>query len=115
MHIDTDKVKKGHLYARLSGELTIYHANAMKQEMSALLARVDELEMDLTAVSEIDTAGLQVLMAVKNEALAKNKQLILTRHSQAVVDLLGISNLIGFFGDPILLYGKTDNKGEEQA
>lgn len=115
MRITLELSDDGHGQARVEGELTIYHADAMKREVASMLAQVDELRMDLSAVSEIDTAGLQVLMALKNEARTKKKQLILTHHSQAVVDLFDIGRLTGFFGDPILLHGKTEHYGEEPA
>lgn len=110
MQIQLKQTANGQGQALIEGELTIFHAFDMKPQVLALLSEVNELALDLSAVTEIDTAGLQVLMLAKTEAAAQHKQLKLTCHSQAVVDLLDFSQLSGFFGDPILLSGNTDNK-----
>lgn len=113
MQITFEKTAGGHGQALLAGELTIFHAIAMKQQLLALLAEVDELDLDLSTVEEIDTAGLQVLMLAKTEALAQQKQLKLSAHSQVVVDLLDLSKLSSFFGDPVLLPSNTDNRSTD--
>ena len=42
-------------------ELTIYHAMDQKQQLLDALANSQALELDLSQVAEIDTAGLQLL------------------------------------------------------
>lgn len=88
----------------ISGELTIYTAAQEKQRLLELLmSQAAELELNLAEVSEIDTAGLQVLIMLKQEAKRQNKKLHYVMHSKAVLDVLELSNLSAYFGDPIIM------------
>ena len=56
--------KKPHRLA-IGEDLTIYQAAAQKQQFSdALAAAPEQLDIDLSGVAEIDTAGFQLLMLV---------------------------------------------------
>lgn len=81
----------------LAGELTIQTA---AQEKAGLLAFLDvtaaedaDVELDLSEVTDLDTAGVQLLLMVRREALAQGRQLWLSRPSQTVVDVLRIAHL----------------------
>ena len=87
----------------IEGELNIYNAADWKDRLYEPIARGDSLELDLSAVQELDTAGLQVLVMAKKEALARGQTLHLCNHSQAVQDTFELCGLAAFFGDPILL------------
>lgn len=84
-------------------DLTIYQAQPLKDELLAGLAAGDRLELDLAGVAEIDTAGLQLLLLVKREAARQNKALAITAHSPAVQQTLDFCNLVGVFGDPMVI------------
>jgi anti-anti-sigma factor len=88
---------------RLSGELTIYHAAEIKQPLLTMLQSGNELEIDLSGISEIDTAGFQLLMLAKRETDRTGGNLRLTSHSPAVLELIELYNLAGFFGDPLVI------------
>jgi len=87
----------------IEGEMTIYNAAQTKESLLSVMADCNEIEMDLGRVSEIDTAGLQLLALVKREAADSNKPLQFVAHSQAVLDMLDLCNLSGVFGDPVVL------------
>ena len=87
----------------IDGELTIYTAAAEKQRLQAFLESGEELELNLANVSEMDTAGLQVLMLLKKEAGRRGKSLRYVMHSKAVLDILELSHTITAFGDQIVL------------
>ena len=87
----------------ISGELTIYTALELKDTLLAGLATTDDLELDLSEVGEIDAAGLQLLVMIKQEAALLGKVIRFTGHSPVVVELLDLSGLAGFFGDPLLM------------
>lgn len=87
----------------LEGEMTIYSAAARKTDLLAFLDSADELEINLAEVSEIDTAGLQLLVLIKQEAKRAGKKLHFSLHSKAVLELLELANLVALFGDPIVL------------
>jgi anti-anti-sigma factor len=97
----------------MENELTIYTALELKDKLLARLATTEELELDLSEVSEIDAAGLQLLVTIKQEAAALGKVVRFTGHSPVVVDLLDLSGLAGFFGDPLLfVYKPTHEEGK---
>ena len=84
-------------------DLTIYHAMAQKQKLLDALSATQALELDLSQVSEIDTAGLQLLILAKREAALQQKALSIVAHSPAVRQTLDFCNLVTFFGDPVII------------
>ncbi|MCE4538934.1 STAS domain-containing protein [Pelomonas sp. P7] len=107
MDIDIDD-RGGLRRLRLSGELTIYAAAQVQSAMMAAWAGAAEFEIELAGVTEIDTAGLQLLMAAKRDANAAGVPLRLTGHSAPVVELLDLFDLAGWFGDPMLLPAREE-------
>jgi anti-sigma B factor antagonist len=51
----------------INSGMTIYEAMQLKISLQKELAKTDQLAVDLTDVSEIDTTGLQLLLALKRE------------------------------------------------
>ncbi|MBR0566951.1 STAS domain-containing protein [Azoarcus sp. L1K30] len=84
-------------------DMTIYNASAQKQQLLDALAVHDEFEIDLSAVAEIDTAGIQLLILVKREAGRLGKRAVLVAHSSAVREVVDFFNLAASFGDPMLI------------
>ncbi|OMG52991.1 anti-sigma B factor antagonist [Azonexus hydrophilus] len=87
----------------ITEDLTIYHAMEQKERLVAALEMADGLELDLSQVGEIDTAGLQLLILVKREAARRDKALSIVAHSPAVRQTLDFCNLAAFFGDPVVI------------
>lgn len=88
----------------IDGELTIYRAADLKVTVLEALRKSRVLEVDLSGVTELDTAGLQVLMLAKNTAAADKRELRLLNHSPAVVEIVEMLNLGAFFGDALLIH-----------
>lgn len=88
---------------RLDGEVSIYRAAELKETLLAAVRDHAAVELDLSGVTEFDTAGVQLLLLAKREALAAQHTLTLTRHSPVVVEVLELLDLVGHFGDPIAL------------
>ncbi len=88
---------------RIEGEMTIYRAAELRQTLLAALAQTEELEVDLSAVTELDGAGVQILIAAKKEALATRRILRLCAHSPAVLEVFELLDLAGYFGDPLVI------------
>lgn len=84
-------------------EMTIYTAAEQKELLLQHLVECQELELDLARVSEIDSAGLQLLIMLKNEGFNANKEVRYCNHSQAVVEVLELLHLSARFGDPIMI------------
>lgn len=90
-------------------DMTIYHAEALKGELLAGLARSPAFELDLSQVAEIDTSGIQLLMMAKRESQKHGKTLAIVAHSPAVQELLDFYNLAAFFGDPLVIPAPKSN------
>lgn len=84
-------------------DLTIYHAAELKAEMLAALEQTDELDLDLSSVGEMDTAGLQLLILVKREAARLGKAMRIVVHSPAVREVIDFFNMAAYFGDPLVI------------
>ena len=87
-------------------DMTIYNAAAQKAMLLDALADCEELDMDMSQVNEMDTAGFQILLLSKREALKANKTVRFTAHSKAVTDLLDLYNMASYFGDPMVIPAK---------
>lgn len=87
----------------IEGELTIYTAADTKGKLVAALESKQPVEIDLSQVDEIDSAGLQLLILAKREAARNERTLTLVNHSQAVVECLDMCNLTSEFGDQVIL------------
>lgn len=103
LNIKTTVKGNGLTRVALLGELTIYTAGQAKQEIPPHLAKHDPVEIDLSGIDELDTAGVQVLLWLKRCAAAEDKNLPFVFHSSAVVAVFDLLELGGTFGDPILL------------
>lgn len=92
----------------IAGEFTIFTASALKEQIVETIrqAEMAEVEIDLSNVTEIDSAGLQLMVLAKIEALGRGKNIHFTRHSDPVLDLIDLCDLAGFFGDPVLIRSK---------
>lgn len=77
----------------LTGELTILTAAAQHQKLCASLAASANLDVNLSGVTELDTAGLQLLLAAKREATRLGGRLAYRQPSQAVRDVLAVAQL----------------------
>ncbi len=88
---------------RLEGEMTIYNAAETKLRLMEAVGRSAHLDVDLSVVTELDTAGLQLLILAKQEAARQGKTLRYVDHSPVVQEALDFCNLTGRFGDPVVL------------
>jgi len=95
--------KNGVTHLDIQDEMTIYTALEQKNELSQHLKADHELHINLSGVAEIDSAGLQILLFLKQEAIKKNITLSLIQHSQAVVEVFELLNLTAHFGDPVII------------
>lgn len=102
-----DAEQRGPAVLRIEGELTIYRAAEFKQTLLDAVAGAAVLELDLSGVTDIDTAGLQLLMLAKKTAQAAQRELRLVAHSPAVTDLFELLNLAAFFGDPLVIASRA--------
>ena len=82
----------------LSGELNIYAAAETQQAVQqALLEGGSALSLDLSAVTELDTAGVQQLLLLHRECVHSGRPLRLAASSTAVDDTLALLGLRKLF------------------
>ncbi|MFV0934134.1 STAS domain-containing protein [Pseudomonas jessenii] len=93
----------------LVGELNIYSAAVMRQELLQALELRPQLDVDLEGVEDFDTAGVQLLLVLKTEAARQSKPVNFVQHSAVVWEVLELLNLVGELGDSSLF---TTTEGE---
>ena len=100
IHVETEE---GRRRLRIGGELNVYSAPELKRQLQDHLDAVPELEINLSQVGEMDTAGFQVLYLAKREAMKGGKTLRLTSHSPAVLEVMDLYNMAAYCGDPVVI------------
>lgn len=99
------QVENGVCRVRVEGEMTIYHALELKQGLMQCLHGCAEMEVSLAGVSEMDTAGFQLLVLAKREAAQLGLPLRLGGHSPATLEVMDLCNMAAYFGDPVVMPG----------
>ena len=90
----------------LAGELNIYFVTEARDLLSTALDAADGqhgLNLNLAGIEELDSAGVQLLVWLKQEARRRGKPLSLFAHSPAVVEVFDLLKVAGLFGDSILI------------
>ena len=86
---------------RIEGELTIYRAAELAPALRAALAGVaagSALEIDLSGITEMDSAGVQLLMSAKRSADESGRALRMAGLSPAANDVFRTLQLASHFG-----------------
>jgi len=77
----------------VQGELSIFSVSRLRTEWLADLAQGDELTVDVSAVTEIDAAGVQLMIAALHEARNLGKRLVFTHANDTVVQALELCGI----------------------
>lgn len=104
----------GNYTVLVEDNMTIYEAAEQKEELLMALKKLkknEQMEIDLSDVSEMDTAGLQVLLLIKQTAENEKKTVLLVAHSPASLDVIDRYNLAAHFGDPVI-FSSTHSKNK---
>lgn len=71
------------------GDLTIYYVSQIKDELFADYEKLaDKIALDLSAVGEIDTAGVQLLLFAKKFFASVHRPLVITKSNESVDSVL---------------------------
>jgi len=81
----------------LTDDLTIYHALDHKEALLDALSTGDQLLLDLAQVETVDSAGLQLLILLEQEAQRAGKSLRIVAHSAAIKEVVALCNLADRF------------------
>lgn len=93
----------------IEGEVTVAAAAELHARVAERLPQCPILEIDLSGVRALDTAGIQLLMATKRQCQAEGRGLQLIGHPSEVVDTFDLLGLHQFFGDPVFLPGQDED------
>ncbi|MBP0600324.1 STAS domain-containing protein [Herbaspirillum sp. LeCh32-8] len=89
----------GNLQLALGGELTIFQAAERKPELLHMLSHVQHtLSLDLSAVDEIDTAGVQLLLLLQREIRRSGRAIEVSAFSPAALAVFDLLQLHEMFG-----------------
>lgn len=99
--INPSQVKTASLV--LEGRLSIYNAAESMTQMIGALASADAVDVDLSGIEDLDTAGLQLLLLLKREGTRSGKPVRLVGHSPAVRSVIDFCGLASYFGDPMVI------------
>lgn len=77
----------------IDGELTIYTAAELAAQLLPCLGNMPRMTLELSQVTEMDGAGLQLLLMALREASKAGTELTLTGRSKAVTETLELCNL----------------------
>jgi anti-anti-sigma factor len=87
----------------LAGEMTIYQAAELKPKLlAALSCGANAIDIDLDAVTEIDSAGIQLLLAARSAIEASGGTLTVAARSAAVQEVFDLFGVADRFADPRL-------------
>ena len=103
MKFSTKTTTDGAKRLTLNGDLTIYHSVEIKKRLINAIRGGAVLELDLSQVGEMDTAGFQLLALAKRESLDLGHALRIIGHSPAVREVIEFFNMVAFFGDPLVI------------
>ena len=103
MAVINSREETGRYIFEVAGEFNIYSAAQLKDELLGLLANHPQLEIDLGAVDDFDSSGVQILLLLKREAQRQKRSLAFIQHSPAVREVLDLLNLVAELGDPLVI------------
>ncbi len=85
--------KEAFTHVLIQGDLTIYAATELNGLLGDVIKQHDQLEIDLSQVQEVDSAGLQVLFFIQTEATRQQKSVIYSHLPEEMTSLLQLYNL----------------------
>ncbi|WP_108125796.1 STAS domain-containing protein [Saccharospirillum mangrovi] len=90
----------------IEGDMTIYTASEIKTPLWEAVQAAPVVEVDLSQVAELDSAGLQLLVLIKKH-LPDGSKVTFVNHSQVVIDVIELMQLAAYFNDPLVLSGRS--------
>jgi anti-sigma B factor antagonist len=91
--VESTAVDGGPCVLELIGDVDITASEELVDRARACLGRAPSLELDLGALTFIDSSGLGALVRIRNEARGEEKPLVLTNVNERTARLLRITGL----------------------
>lgn len=79
----------------VSGDILVDNANAVLDESNALEI-ADDLQIDFSAVNDVDTAALSLLIQWQKRALAANKKVAFRKLPKGLISLAALYGVTDF-------------------
>lgn len=92
MGIDVSR-EGNQVLAVVQDEMTIYTALEQRDTLLPLLGQCQQLELDLAAVSELDSAGIQLLLLLSQEADRLQKPFVLKNPNELCEGIIKLLRL----------------------
>jgi len=99
----TTEIRNGVCHAQVNGDMTIYTAAECLALLQQCMESCNEMEIDLSGVADIDSAGVQLLIAAKRDGARLGKTLRLVSHSPSVQEIIDLYRLAPEFGDMMII------------
>ncbi len=97
--------REGRTVLKLTGEITVYEVDDLRNELLDYLGNNDNPVFDLSELGECDTAGIQVLYSAKKTVIDQEKKFTVSGMSDAFRNSM---DRIGLDGEDFL---KADKEG----
>lgn len=85
--------KTGHCKLSVEGNMTIYEAEALRNELVEYQNTYSDLQLNLSAVADFDSSGVQLLMVLENSAKNLGKAFCVDHISDPVAEVLKLYQL----------------------
>jgi anti-sigma B factor antagonist len=78
-------------------DMTIYSAADNLTEINGYYSQFNHFELNLSAVEEIDSSGIQILLSLVKNAKKDGKQVVLSEISDAVIEIMDLLDIRSHF------------------
>jgi anti-sigma B factor antagonist len=78
-------------------DMTIYSAADNLTEIKGYYSQFNHFELNLSAVEEIDSSGIQLLLSLVKNAKKDNKQVVLSEISDPVIEIMDLLDIRSHF------------------
>ena len=90
----------------LSGRLSVYNVKEFRDMILPITERVPTIIIDVKEVTEFDSSFMQLFISLKNTAIQYGHIFKIISHSKAVLHMLDVFGLVGFFSDKVIINSK---------
>lgn len=87
----------------IPGDMTIYEAEEIKSLFDKAAKSKGNICVNLENVSEIDSAGIQLMISLKKTLIENDREVTFESHTEAVINLFDVFDIATYFGDPIIM------------
>lgn len=98
----------------LNGYLTVPFIKEWKKqsEIWTVSSQGKNIELDLNGIERVDSAGIQLLIFLKNLSQKNHFSIKLKNHSLPILKILDLLGLVSFFGDRVKVKKEHSNEVE---